>query len=381
MAEIQKLSDTSYKIVLGGGDISRAFPENFSQESIEGTPSGKVIDGTVAVEITPDVADIIRDKVSRELTLGLQFGDLMAENKFLHALFSSPMPFSGLFGELSPALNVEDIAAIEQSLKTIPRTFECSMGGSIGVGDRYRLKFIPDARGFDIRLENIDVLDDLTESHSFAVSVPFTISSLDIDNPIVSDGTPSAGYSSSIDDAKVMFYEKDFPINGGELLTRAMALSQVDRGMWMDAYISLFGLSFWRGASGISVEELGSRPFASHLCGVDPSGNAIQYLPIDGLEGRIQEGSSNLLLSGFAKVQFLVGEIRYPFNPIFGLRKTLFDICIDDPAWSDVGPLALQYIGGDGVEGVEVIHSWTGRKSSSPKSEMLSAIGQTKLGG
>ena len=385
MPFVSKLSDTSYNIVVSGSDITKAFPEDFTDIPVDitNTTSGKIIDGTVSVEFDPEAADIIRDKVSRKLNLGMDLGDILAENKFLHALYSSPIPFSGLYGSTSPSLDATDDVPISAQLDSLPTSFTFNLGAvQIGLNDTYRLKFIPDARGFDVYLENVDLEDNLLEDHPFALTLPFEISSIDVNNPVVEDGVPTKSVPGTVDDAKVLFYEKDFPISGGEVLTRAVALSGIrDRGMVIDAYNSLFTLSMWRGGNGVVVEDKALRPFSSHLCGVDPHGKSIQYLPLDGLVGSEQIGSGNLIFTGNTTVKFLVGEIRYPFNPIFGLTKTLFDICTDDEGWTDVGPLADQYIGGTGIEGVGVIHSWTGRKSIVAKKETLSSIGQSKLEG
>ena len=387
MPSISKLSDTSYKIKISSGDISRAFPEDFDLVPVntEDNTSGKVIAGTVSLEITPEVADEIRDKVSRSLTLGMSLGDKLAENKFLHALFSSPIPFSGMYGKISPALEASDSEPIGAQLDALSISYELNFGSvSIGVNDTYRLKFIPDARGFDIWLENTDFEDNLEEEHAFALTLPFVISTLDLLNPVVSSGIPDKKVFGSLDDAKVAFYEKEFEVNGGEALTRAIALSGIrDRASVQDAYNSLFSLSMWRGGNDdVKVEEIDLRPYSSHICGVDPLGTSIQYLPLANLGGYDQMGFGvNLIFSGTTTVSFLVGEIRYPFNPVFGIAKTLFDVCIDDPGWTDVGPLVPQYIGGRGIEGVDVIHSWTGRKSIAPKRATLNSIGQSKLEG
>ncbi len=385
MPLVSKLSDTSYKIVVSGADISRAFPENFIDEEgdITNNSSGLVINGTVSVEFDPEAADIIRDKVSRELTLDLDLGDKIAENKFLHALYSSPVPYSGIYQTLTPSLDATDDIPISSQLDSLPVSYTFDFGAvQIGLNDTYRLKFIPDARGFDVYLENTDMEDNLIEDHAFALTMPFVVSAIDVGNPVVHPGVSTLAAPATVDDAKVAFYEKNFSISGGEVLTRAIALSGIrDRGSVADAYNALFTLSMWRGAESVIVEEKDLRPFTSHLCGVDPGGAAIQYLPLTGLTGSEQVGSANMIINGDATVKFLVGEIRYPFNPIFGLLKTLFDVCTDDPGWTDVGPLAEQYIGGDGVAGVDVIHSWTGRKSTSIKKEPLSSIGQSKLGG
>lgn len=385
MPLVSKLSDTSYNIVIDGSDITRAFNENLapSETPSPNSSSGKIINGSVTAEFSSEVADIIRDKVSRELSLGMDLGDTLAENKFLHALYSSPVPFSGMYGNVSPSLDSTDSEVISAQIDSLPVSFDFDFGSvKIGLGDTYRIKFIPDARGFDIYLENVSMEDSLVEEHPFALTLLFTISSIDVNSPAVEDGVSQKSSSSSVDDARVLFYEKEFDISGGELLTRAMALSGIkDRGMIADAYNELFTLSMWRGGNGVIVEDKPLRPFTSHLCGVDPFGSSIQYLPLDGLFGTEQVGSGNLILSGTATVKFLVGEIRYPFNPIFGLTKTLFDVCKDDPGWTDVGPLADQYIGGTGVDGIDFIHSWTGRKSIVSKKENLSSIGQSKLGG
>lgn len=385
MPTISKLSDTSYKINVSNIDISRAFPEGlvYDEESAENNTSGRIINGLVSVEFSPEAADVIRDKVSRELTLGLDLGDALAENKFLHALYSSPIPFSGMYGGISPSLEVDDDIDISSQLDALPLSFEFDLGAiDIGLNDTYRLKFIPDARGFDVYLENIDLVDSLEEEHPFALTLPFVISTIDNDNPVVEDGVPTGSVSESVDDAKVLFYEKDFTISGGEVLTRAVALSGIkDKGMVLDAYNSLFSLSMWRGENGLTVEDIELRPYSDHLCGVDPLGNSIQYIPLTGLSGSEQVGSANLIFSGNTTVKFLVGDIKYPFHPIFGITKTLFDVCTDDPEWTDVGPLAEQYIGGTEIEGVDVIHSWTGRKSIVVKKATLSSIGQSKLGG
>ena len=384
MPSVQKLSDTSYNIVLSERDISAGYSGGDDGGDSSGTgTSGTVVNGvSVSVEFTPEVADTIRDKVSRELTFGLDFGDKLASNKFLHALYSSPVPFSGIYGTDAPALDNEDIEAISNALSNLPRSFTFQFGSvNIGNGDTYRLKFTPDARGFDVKLENTGVENILTSSHAFAISVPFTIVSLDTEHDAVEPGVASPSSSSSVEDAKVMFYNKDCEINGGEVLTRAIALSQRDRGAVIDAYNTLFSQSMWRSGGAGAVAPLGGRPYSDHLCGVDPSSTALQYLPLSGLTGTEQINSINLLFKGTANVSFLVGEIRYPFNPIFGATKTLFDICIDDPGWTDVGPLAEQYIGGTGTSGVDVIHSWTGRVGTYAKKATLASIGQSRLGG
>ena len=384
MPLVTKLSDTSYKVKITDSDMSAAFPENFTfiPVNTDNTSSGKVISGSVLVEFTPEAADTIRDKVSRILSLGMDLGDPIAENKFLHALFSSPVPCAGMYGGAAPSLTPDDDIGISEALNSLSVSHEFNIGSiQIGVGDTYRLKFIPDARGFDISLENTNVEDSLLEDHPFVLTLPFVIAS-SLENPAVSSGAAGKSAAGSVDDARVMFYEKDYEIMIGEVLTRAFALSGIrDRGMLIDAYNDLFSLSMWRGGSGVDVVDPGMRPSSSHLCGVDPAGRSIQYLPLEGLIGSEQIAGVNLMFSGSAKVKFLVGNIRYPFNPIFGIRKVLFDVCKDDIGWTDVGPLAEQYIGGDGVEGVNVIHSWTGRTSTNVKKESLASIGQSKLGG
>ena len=385
MPSISKFSDTSYKVTIGGDDIARAFPENFTDiDTItNNTSSGKVIDGSVVIEFTPDAAEAIRAKVSRELILGMDLGDAVVNNRFLHALFSSPVPCAGMYGGVAPSLSSADDEAISAALNGLPISYEFSVSSlKIGISDRYRLKFIPDARGFDIYLENVDLEDNLLEDHPFAITVPFVISSLDVDNPVVTDGVASKMSFGQVDDARVMFFEKEMSINVGEVLTRSFVLSGIsDRGSLIDAYNALFTLPIWRGENGTSVLDSSLRPYTDHLCGVDPSRKAIQYLPLTGLVGSEPLGHVNLIFSGTATVKFLVGEVRYPFNPILGNNKILFDVCKDDEGWTDVGPLAEQYIGGVGVEGVNVIHSWTGRTSTNVKKESLASIGQSKLGG
>ena len=385
MPLISKFSDTSYKVTIGESDITRAFPENFTdiETIVSNTSSGKVIDGSVVIEFTPDAAEAIRTKVSRELVLGLDLGDAVVNNRFLHALFSSPVPCAGMHEGVAPSLSDADDEGISSALDSMSVSYEFSISSlAIGLSDRYRLKFIPDARGFDIYLENVDMEDSLLEDHPFAITVPFVISSLDVNNPVVTDGVASKMSFGQVDDARVMFFEKEMSINVGEVLTRFFALSGIrDRGSLIDAYNALFTLSLWRGENGTSVSDSSLRPYTDHLCGVDPSRKAIQYLPLTGLIGREQVGHVNLIFSGTAIVKFLVGEVRYPFNPILGKNKILFDVCDDDEGWTDVGPLAEQYIGGVGVEGVDVIHSWTGRTSTNVKKESLASIGQSKLGG
>ncbi len=385
MAIVSKLSDTSYRINISDGDMTRAFPENFTEidsEVINNT-SGKILTGTVEVVFDKDAADAIRRMVSNVLTLDLDMGDKLAENKYLEALFCSPVPFSALYGGHIPFLTADDDAGISSLLSGLDTSMSVSFSGMpIGVGDTYRLKFIPDARGFDIYLENLDLVNNLTESHAFALTAQFIISSVAFDDPVVENGFAPASSFKSVNDAKVGFYEKSSVISGGELLSRAIHLSGFkDRGMVVDAYNSLFSLSMWRGLNGVKIEETDLRPYSDHLCGVDPSGTAIQYLPISGLVRTEQRGSSNLLLAGEATVIFLVGDIRYPVKPFFGASKVLFDVCVDDPGWTDVGPLAGQYIGEEGTEGVDVIHSWTDRRSTQIKKETLAAIGQSVLGG
>ncbi len=385
MSLVSKLSDTSYRINVSEEDISRAFQENFTDIASEvfNNTSGKIIDGTVEVALTKDAADTIRRMVSNELTLGMDIGDKLAENKYLEALFCSPIPFSALYGSDVPSLNSDDAIPISAELDALTVSLNVDLGNvKIGINDTYRLKFIPDARGFDIRLENIDSASNLIEDHAFALTTTFIISALDISDPIVEDGIPPGSVSAIIDDEKVLFYEKDFSISGGEVLTRAFALSGFsDRGMVEDAYNSLFSLSMWRGVNSVEVEERDLRPFSSHLCGVDPLGTSIQYLPLSGLMGQEAIGSGNLILTGEVTVKFLVGNINYPIKPFFGVSKVMFDVCTDDPGWTDVGPLVEQYIGGEGIEGVGVIHSWTGRSSTRIKKETLSNIGQSILGG
>ncbi len=388
MAIVSQLSETEYKINITDGDLVRAFPENFTEieSEFKNDSSMKTVSGTVEVFFDKDAADTIRKMVSSELTLGLNMGDRLAENKYLEALFCSPLPFTGLYGDGGsvPTLTPEDQSAIKNGLDSLSVSTSVSLGNiKIGIGDRYILKFIPDARGFDIILENTDQFTNFTEDHAFALTVPFVISNLDVTNPIVEDGLANSSTLGTVDDTKVLFYEKDFSISGGELLTRTIALSgfHSDRGSLRDAYNSLFSLSMWRGSGGVMVEELDVRPYTSHLCGVDPSGTAIQYLPLDGMKGYEQPGSANFLISGNATVKFLVGDVRYPVKPFFGVAKAIFDICMDDQGWTDVGPLASQYVGGDGVTGEDVIHSWTGRRSTSIKREYLATIGQSNLGG
>ncbi len=359
MASVIKISDTSYKINVSAGDISGSFSGD-SFESINthvGETSGKIIGATIAVEFSVDAADIIRRRVASELTLGMDMGDKLAENKYLEALFCSPVPFSSIFGGEVPSLTVDDDIDISGQLDNLSSSREINFGEiQIGMGDTYRLKFIPDARGFEVFLENIDLDDNLEEDHAFALTRPFVISTLDLDNPIVQDGVPPGSTHSSVDDAKVMFYEKELPVSGGEVLTRAIALSMFrDKGMIRDAYNALFSLPLWR-SSGVEVTEKGGRPYTSHLCGVDPYGTSIQYLQLEGLTATTMIGSANLTIRGNAVVKFLVGDIRYPVKPFFGIGKILFDICIDDPGWTDVGPLASQYIGGDGTTGENIIH-------------------------
>ncbi len=383
MSLISKLSDTSYKIRISEGDMTRAFPEDFTE--IQGkaldNSSSKTVSASIEIVFDKDAADKIRKMVSSELTLGLNMGDKLNENKYLEALFCSPVPFAGIYGSLSPSLTADDGDPINSQLENLPVSMSVALAVEIGIGDSYRLKFIPDARGFDIILENVSIADNLEEDHAYALTVPFVISTLDMDNPLVEDGSPAETTLFSVDDSKVLFYEKDFNIKGGETLTRTFALSGFnDRGAIRDAYSALFSLSMWRSGEG-SVGGINLEPFASVLCGVDPLGTSIQYLPLDGLTGWHQVGSGKYLVMGQTKVLFLVGDIRYPVKPFFGVSKTMFDVCTDDPGWSDVGPLASQYIGGEGVTGPNVIHSWTGRKSMRIRREDLEAIGQTKLGG
>ncbi len=334
MALVSKLSDTSYRINISDGDISRAFSENFTEieSKIINDTSGKILNGNVEIVFDKDAADAIRRVVSSELTLGIDMGDKLAENKYLEALFCSPIPFASLNGGGTPTLTMDDAIPISSQLDSLPVSMSVDLGEvKIGINDTYRLKFIPDARGFDVLLENIDSADNLIEDHAFALTVPFVITSISLANPVVTDGIPPGSIFGTVDDAKVLFYEKDFSVSGGEVLTRSIALSIfTDKGMVHDAYNSLFSLSMWRGFDSVDVEETNYRPFSSHLCGVDPYGTSIQYLPLDDLSGYEQTGSSNLLFMGSTTVKFLVGDIRYPVKPFFGASKIMFDICTDD---------------------------------------------------
>ena len=49
MPFVSKLSDTSYNIVVSGSDITKAFPEDFTDIPVDitNTTSGKIINGTV----------------------------------------------------------------------------------------------------------------------------------------------------------------------------------------------------------------------------------------------------------------------------------------------------------------------------------------------
>ena len=193
-------------------------------------------------------------------------------------------------------------------------------------------------------------------------------------------GVPAFYSQAAIEDRRVALFTKttDIGINNG--LNRAIFfLGLRDKEKVYDAYYGLFSLPLWRSEDGISVEESNNASRSSHICGIDPSNRSVMYIPTALLNTESPLGSTLTYMSGTAEVSYLVGDVQFPFAPRIGHTSSIFDICTNDQGWTDVGPVAKQYIGEEGADGGDVIHSWTGRKTMQLIKESLSRIGQTKL--
>ncbi len=376
-------TDTSYRIEVTAGDIElEAISANTEKErEPNGNPSGLVLFADIEISLTEEATDAIRELASSAVSMDMSMGDRLTENEFLRALFSMPIPVASIFDGEMPELEDEDKIQADASLASLIISREATFGTvPIGASDRYRLKFIPDARGMSVVLDNIETENNINETHPFALSSDFVISSLGEENEVVDIGVPSLSSQTTIEDKRVVLFTKTIDIGISDGLSRAIFFSGLqDREKVYDAYYGLFSLPLWRSGSGISVIENNSSSRSSHICGIDPSNRSVLYIPTAPLSTESPVGSTLVHMRGTVEVSYLVGDVQYPFPLRIGQTSSIFDICTNDQGWTDVGPVAKQYIGDVGIEGEDVIHSWTGRRTIQLVKENLSRIGQARL--
>jgi hypothetical protein len=88
-----------------------------------------------------------------------------------------------------------------------------------------------------------------------------------------------------------------------------------------------------------------------------------------------------LLFNGVMTSKYIVGDIRFPFQPQMTTGNIRFDIVTDSEKWTDVGPTVSKYEGGDAEDdGVEYIFSWEGRTNTHAKKISRTAAGLPVLG-
>jgi len=369
MAIVQQISDTEFIISVTDASVKGAYRTEIEDPLPPvGEAATKSFTATITLKITDDFAAYARTVCASKLTLDIESVSQESISAVLDGVISSPIPVAPIYGDSGvPELTKEDIGNMSYNLESVNTTKEITFTANISNNARYTIMFMPDAKGFDIKLIDMSAGVSMYEEHPFVLVTPFIIGNLA--PSFLQDGPGVAEVPGSMNDARIFVLEKEETVQFAETLTNEIIKMRgvVSRGDISDAYPKLIAEMFWRDGS-IPAEDAPSSPHTTHIYGVGVSGKALQVIELTGLKQNQMRPGIISMFRGTATTRYIYGDIRYPGNPRISAAKPRFDIITDSEEWTLYGPLSPKYVGSE-TAGDEptAIFSWEGRASASPK--------------
>lgn len=370
MVAITKIADGRYEADIGSGSIEKAVSANSVDVTEFHMSSNQTFVAEIKIIVSKEFCDRARALSSSRISLDSYDGSDSSGVTIIRGIMSSQIPLAeaaGPDGKI-PVLSPEEVNDIGEDLHNVQRDFEVTITGEIKNGTQYVLRFMPDARGFDIKLVPLGDPYPLFELHPYVVTDPFVIDTL---GPEYLSGSNGQILLASLDDAKVFVKNRPAPCKLYDgLPNEVQSMADTDLAMQMtDIYIEIANMIFWRNPLFESVEIPGE-PFMSITYGVGLTGKALVYADLSQLTATSTAGgaSQTNALIGIADTFFVYGDIRYPADPVLSAFKPKFDIITDSEEWTKYGPISERYVGSE-LNAIEAttIFSWEGRSSATPR--------------
>jgi hypothetical protein len=383
MPNISRRDRNHIEISLESEDAAKSywFDPGMSPIAAVGTTPEKSAAITATIKINRQFADQTRAMSGVKLTEKFGRNDLTA---LLSGFMQSPIPVytTDRSGDANiPDLTDEESSVIPTLVSSVPVSMEVDFQATVSLNVPYVIIGLPDAFGIDFYLCDMSVDIPMNYGHAGIMTQPFFFPDTyndEYDEIVTSDGPGTNPPVVSLNDAKVAIIEKEE--EGAFLPTLDADLIHVGETLRVhsvELYCAVFEEMGWREGR-VSKASIDPEGKPSFYAGINMLGNAVQMIEVN---DTLIENFKLLMYSGSMTSKYIVGDIRYPFQPNMTTGNIRFDIVTDSDKWTDAGPTVSAYEGGDAADdGVEFIFSWEGRTNTHAKKISRIAAGLPDIG-
>jgi len=260
-----------------------------------------------------------------------------------------------------PTISDSDAEMLEEKLNSLPISTEAVITTRLGVGTRYYVYLVPDARNIFITIAPEGAEVQPTEQAAAAVGY-IVITDKEYDDVEYTSEIPKDVAYASISDGRVVVEPIEMEVGYVDKSIAIVGMALKQRGTeFLYMYQDYLKRMFW--VSGKFSDMGRYNNLLTYTYGIDASGRGI--VVVDNRTASIERlRGGATIVTGRPTVYAIYGDVNFPLRANFVTGPKIFDIVSNSEVLTKYGPLTTAYLGAGADEPpFKYITSWDTRRS------------------